>query len=201
MDPGRRYGTVYSGSFVVGADLPDPCPYANDTLCDVPSLCAAGDYADCGTARPADVVLGFSMRCGDGELVQLTFDAYDGCAVFLAVPAAPAPAALPLPFLPSPLHPVHRTQNALGSRYLSVPFRIRSVALLCGAARTIAVSAGAIDRSFGRSFCRRRSQAMSSAVSRQCRAAQMPRVSGSCCALRRSAAARSGTAASDSALR
>ena len=120
MDPGRRYGTVYSGSFVVGADLPDPCPYANDTLCDVPSLCAAGDYADCGTARPADVVLGFSMRCGDGELVQLTFDAYDGCAVFLAVPDTPAPAALPLPFLPSPLHPVRRTHNALGSRYAVV---------------------------------------------------------------------------------
>ena len=195
MDPGRRYGTVYSGSFVVGADLPDPCPYANDTLCDVPSLCTAGDYADCGTARPAGVVLGFSMRCGDGELVQLTFDAYDGCAVFLAVPATPASVpSLSLPFLP---HSIRYAARATPQPLSPVPFRIRSFALSCGAARTISVSAGSIVRS----LCCRRSQAMSSAVSRRCRAAQMPRVSGSCCALRRSAAARSGTAASDSALR
>jgi hypothetical protein len=31
----------------------DPCPYSNSGLCDVPTYCPAGDYADCGTAASA----------------------------------------------------------------------------------------------------------------------------------------------------
>lgn len=37
-------------------DTFDPCPYANDGMCDVPDYCPVGDYNDCGGASSASTV-------------------------------------------------------------------------------------------------------------------------------------------------